>query len=241
MIEDVVADIEHVRKRKLEATQRLLGDTIAIDEDDWQTLTKLPGWTRAHVATHLAINADTMRGTVESVLSAAPAPMYTADAESDALIERGSGRSALQLQIELDRSAGQLNDTFNALTPPQWDYRIGLRAGGVVPVRLLVLARLAEVVIHHVDLDVGFGFDDLDAEIGRWLLEWTAYRHVPDPEHPPLHITSTSGFDTIVGERPDAQPALIHGDDAHIAGWLSGRLTPDVVAGAAVVGPLPVV
>lgn len=240
MIDDVVADLEHVRQRKLEATQRLLGDTIAIDEDDWQQLTKLPGWTRAHVATHLAINADTMRGTVEGVLAAAPAPMYTAGAESDALVEQGSAQSALALQIELDRSAGQLNDAFNQLSPQQWDYRIGLR-GGVVPIRYLVLARLAEVVMHHVDLDVGFGLDELDAELARWLLEWTVYRHVPGPDEPAMHITTTSGFEAEVSDPGGRAAILVHGDDAQVAGWLAGRLPPDAVAGAAQLGPLPIV
>ena len=54
------APMETVRKRKLEATQRLLGDTIGMDEDQWRAPSLLPGWTRAHVAVHLARGADAL-------------------------------------------------------------------------------------------------------------------------------------------------------------------------------------
>mgnify|MGYP003622708592 CR=1 FL=1 len=52
------APLETLRKRVQEATQRLLGDTIGISDDDWNGPSGLPGWSRAHVAAHLAANAD---------------------------------------------------------------------------------------------------------------------------------------------------------------------------------------
>ena len=49
----VSATAAQLRSRKRDATQQLLGDTIAIHDDQWQLPSGLPGWTRAHVATHL--------------------------------------------------------------------------------------------------------------------------------------------------------------------------------------------
>ena len=60
--------VASLRKYKVEATQRLLGDTIAISEQAWQEPSRLPGWTRAHVAAHLARNADALVRAVDSVL-----------------------------------------------------------------------------------------------------------------------------------------------------------------------------
>ena len=39
-------------------TARLLGDTIALSDDEWRAPSRLPGWSRAHVASHVARQAD---------------------------------------------------------------------------------------------------------------------------------------------------------------------------------------
>src|SRR3954451_11927657 len=50
--------VTEVRELLAAANRRLLGDTIAVDHADWRAPSGLPGWTRAHVATHLARHAD---------------------------------------------------------------------------------------------------------------------------------------------------------------------------------------
>ena len=42
------------------ATSRLLGDTIAVGDEDWPAPSRLPGWSRGHVASHIARQADGM-------------------------------------------------------------------------------------------------------------------------------------------------------------------------------------
>ena len=110
-------DMRPVRLRKLEATQRLLGDTIAIDERSWQEPCHLPGWTRAHVATHVARNADAIRRLLRGVMRGEDASMYPGAINRADDIERGSRRSGLDLQIDLDTSAGLLNKTFDLNSP----------------------------------------------------------------------------------------------------------------------------
>lgn len=41
-------------------TALMLGTTISYSEDDWAAPTGLSGWTRSHVAAHLADGADAM-------------------------------------------------------------------------------------------------------------------------------------------------------------------------------------
>ncbi len=62
-----------LRLRKREATQALLGDTIRLGDDQWQEPSDLPGWTRAHVATHIARNAEAFVAAVEALLAGRPA------------------------------------------------------------------------------------------------------------------------------------------------------------------------
>lgn len=220
--------LERVRQRKLAATQRLLGDTISLDDDAWQQLTRLPGWTRAHVATHLARNADSFRGVVEEVLVGAPEPMYRPTDKHPGEIEVGSERNGLSLQIDLDTSASALEEAFGQLSAAQWDASVGL-GNSRVSVRQLPLARLAEVIVHHVDLDCGFSFDEVDTETARWLLEWIVFRSPDRAEHPPVVLRSASGLQATIG---DGSAGMVSGQDAQLLGWLTGRLDADVVEGA---------
>ena len=86
--------------------------------------------------------------------------MYASPEQRAAEIEAGAGRTGLELQIDLDTSAGRLDQAFEALDEADaWDAVVELRGGLQVPARLLPLARLLEVVIHHVDLDIGYEID----------------------------------------------------------------------------------
>ena len=53
--------VDPALKRIALATQSLLRDTIDLDEEQWHAPSLLPGWSRAHVATHIARNADALR------------------------------------------------------------------------------------------------------------------------------------------------------------------------------------
>ena len=72
-----------------------------------------------------------------------------------------------------------------------WDTIVELRGGLQVPARLLPLARLLEVVIHHVDLDIGYEVDDIDDPTAEWLLEWCAFRLRSRDEFPKLDLRRT--------------------------------------------------
>src|SRR5690349_12491230 len=97
------------------ATQRLLGDTISVTDDDWRGPSRLPGWSRGHVATHIARQADALGRLVAWARTGERQAMYASDEQRDAEIEAGSGRSGLDLQVDLDTSAGRLAEAFDAL------------------------------------------------------------------------------------------------------------------------------
>ena len=115
-------------------------------------------------------------------------------------IEAGAGRSGLDLQIDMDTSAGRLSSAFDELDGAEaWDAVVEMSRGVKVPARLLPLARLLEVVIHHVDLDIGYEITDIDTQTAEWLLEWCAFRLRDREDFPKLELTSDSGFTTTVG------------------------------------------
>lgn len=213
------------------ATQRLLGDTITVGDPDWRAPSALPGWSRGHVATHLARQADALGRLVKGALSGQPQQMYASAGQRARDIELGASRTGLQLQIDLDTAAGALAHGFDAVAEADaWERVVELRGGDQVPLRMLPLARLSEVVLHHVDLDIGFATGDVAGRTAEWLLEWCAFRLHNRSEFPRLHLVADSGFEQSVGSRGEAR--VVSGTSSALLGWLTRRDGPAALSGA---------
>jgi maleylpyruvate isomerase len=145
-------------------------------------------------------------------------------------IEAGAGRSGLDLQIDLDTSAGRLSSAFDELDAAgAWDAVVEMRGGLQVPARLLPLPRLLEVVIHHVDLDIGYEITDIDTQTAEWLLEWCAFRlHIRD-DFPRIQLTSDSGLTLTLGSV--GEPVVVTGSSPNLLGWLMSRTDTSAVTG----------
>ena len=96
-----------------------------------------------------------------------------------------------------------------------------------MPARLLPLARLLEVVVHHVDLDIGFEVADIDDATAEWLLEWCAFRLRSRDEFPRLDLVSDSGFTIALGSA--GEPTAVSGTSANLLGWLMSRVDDSAV------------
>jgi len=223
--------VDEIQRLTREANQGLLRDTMGILEDAWQGPSLLPGWTRAHVATHLARGADAMRLLTEASL-AGELPALPGTDERFVALERGAERSGLDLQIDLDTSATALAATWHSVA--DWHRPIRF-LGRTRPLATLPVARLHEVYIHHVDLDCGFAADQVPMEAGVWLLSWV-YGWVHDLDVPAVRVESTSGLSGTVGRGPVEGLARAH--DSLLWAWLSGR-APLVAEDGSVREPFP--
>jgi maleylpyruvate isomerase len=216
------SQLETLRGLVRAATQRLLGDTILVTDEQWRAPSRLPDWTRGHVATHIARHADGIVRLAQWALTGKRLDMYPSPEHRANDIEAGAGRSGLDLQIDLDTSAGRLDAAFDELDGVNaWDAGVEMRGGLKVPARLLPLARLLEVVIHHVDLDIGYEITDIDTQTAEWLLEWCAFRLRDRDDWPTIQLTSDTGFTTTVGSA--GEPVAVSGSSTHLLGWLMGR------------------
>src|SRR4029450_882875 len=169
--------LETLRALVTTATQRLLGDTILVADEQWRAPSRLPDWTRGHVATHIARHADALVRLAQWARTGERQDMYPSPEHRLAEIGAGAGGSGLDLQIDLDTSAEHLSTAFDELDGASaWDAVVEMRGGLKVPARRLPLARLLEVIIHHVDLDIGYEITNIDAQTAEWLLEWCAFR-----------------------------------------------------------------
>ena len=221
------APLEPLRKRKQEATARLLGDTIGISDDDWNRPSLLPGWSRAHVAAHLSANAEALARLVENA-SDGPAELYPDEDDRLAGIENGSSLTGLELQICLDTTAGRLARALDAVE--DWTIPVQLN-GRPLTLAQVPMMRLSEVVVHHLDLDGDFSVGWLEPAPARWLLQWALEWNGGLWDLPPMLVRSTSGITGELGGT-GGDRRTVSGDDAELWGWLMGRTSGELLEGA---------
>ena len=68
--------VEPALRRIATATQALLRHTLDLEGDDWRAPSLLPGWSRAHVASHISRNADALRRVIAAARDGGPGPLY---------------------------------------------------------------------------------------------------------------------------------------------------------------------
>jgi maleylpyruvate isomerase len=136
------------------ATRGVLQTIEGIDDTQASEPSRLPGWSRAEVVTHLARNADAIRTMVEAASRDQVAPMYPSVEARAAGIAAGRGASADALRSDLAGAHNRLVDAWNTLAPDAWE-RVG-RASAMRTMREFVWVRRREVEVHHVDLGLGY-------------------------------------------------------------------------------------
>ena len=189
----------------------------------------LPGWTRGHVLSHLARNADAYTGVLVGVLVGVPIPGYPSRAHRVAGIEAGAGNPPEEHLRDLAESAARLADVMAAMDQDAWDAEVRWHNGMLTPASWTVRSRLREVEIHHVDLDAGYRTADWPEPFVRWLLDDLAADVGARPGVPPV-ILLAEDLGRELSLRPadaasgrDAGLPVVSGPGHALCGWLAGR------------------
>jgi maleylpyruvate isomerase len=223
------AEVTEVRELLAAANRRLLGDTIAVDDADWRADSRLPGWSRGHVATHLARHADAITRLADWAASGVEQQMYPRDRNAE--IDAGADRNGLEIQTDLDTSADRLSDAFDRVAEADaWDREVRLRDGSPIPARLLPSCRLFEVVVHHLDLDLGLTIDAVDERTAEWCLRWAAVRQGRRQGYPSIRMTTDAGSTISIGAADDTT-IEVAGPANRLLGWLTRRSGTDGLRG----------
>lgn len=219
--------VEPALRRIATATQTLLRHTLGLDEADWRAPSRLPGWSRAHVATHVARNADALRRVIAATRVGDPQPLYPSEAEKFNDIERGAERSGLNLHVDLDTSAAELARLCERVE----DWMAPIRVlGGEMPLSVVPLIRLQEVTLHLLDLDAGYHWAEIEPVPAGWLLEWMLLLLRDERRVPAVSIVSDQGVTADLG--PEGERVTATGTDAALWAWVTGRSDGEGVTGA---------
>src|SRR5262245_47936826 len=144
-----------------EATDRLEFIVAGLDEHTMRQPSRLPGWSRAHVVTHLARNADALVNLMTWARTGVEHPMYASRADRDADIDEGATRLAQILREDLRAAGERFMAAATELPARAWSATVIGRLQGAIPASEIPSMRLFEVWVHLVDLDVGRAFADI--------------------------------------------------------------------------------
>ncbi|MCH7232286.1 maleylpyruvate isomerase family mycothiol-dependent enzyme [Glycomyces sp. L485] len=152
------------------ATNRLVAAVGRLTDDEVRRPSLLPGWTRGHLLTHVARNADAMRNLLDWARTGIETPAYVRAEARDADIEAGAGRSADDLRDDVAESAEAFAAEAESLTDAAWRTEVRVLDGPLFSAALLLPRRLTEVELHHTDLDIGYKAADWTGKFARMEL-----------------------------------------------------------------------
>ncbi len=202
------------------ATTRYLGALSDLTDDDVHAPSLLPGWTRGHVITHLARNADAFGNLLHWAETGQAAYLYESAEQRDFDIEAGAGRSAHDLRVDASASAGRFVQAINGLDVRHEENPVAKGPGGpMFPAKEIATHRLVEVTVHHADLGLDFTHESWDPHFCDVLLSSVVADRADGPAMV-LRATDTGG-QWQYGDAEDA--AIVLGRACDLAWWAIGR------------------
>lgn len=235
MTNEVLANLAALR----DSTDALL---LGLDEQRWgeadvRAPSLLPDWTRGHVLTHIARNAEGITRTLDGALRGQAVARYPhGQAGRAADIEAGAGRSPAELVHDVRDTAADLDRIFTTIAHGDaWAVLAEKRSAAG-----WVTSRWREVEIHRVDLRGNYGPQDWPPAFVAYLLPALA-KQLGERTDSPLTVEITaegSLADQLAGKtyrsHPDAADdaatgsgadgEVVSGPDWAVLAWLTGRV-----------------
>ncbi|GAA3828338.1 hypothetical protein GCM10022226_56420 [Sphaerisporangium flaviroseum] len=145
-------------------TQRLVDAVGRLADEDVRLPSSLPGWSRGHVLTHIARGGDALRNLLVWARTGVVTPPYASQRARDADIEAGSGRPVAELLADVSASAARFRAEAGTLQGDDWQVSVGVLGSMMFPAEQVLVRRLVEIEVHHVDLGIGYGASDWPEE-----------------------------------------------------------------------------
>jgi maleylpyruvate isomerase len=224
--------------RVVESTAHLIATAEQFDDAAVREPSLLSGWTRGHVLTHAARNADALVRLLTWAATGVKTPMYASAQARDAEVEAGAGRSAAELLTDLRESSEKFAAQAAMLAPEQWTAQIEGRRGGGQAAGWLPWWRLEEVLVHHVDLDSSYSPAHwpeyfTEPELGMIAARFSDTVFTPESPTFRVHAEDLDGDgdgDVVYGvctTPDDEQAPIVRGPSAALVAWLIGRSRGD--------------
>ena len=197
---------------------RFLGTAQALTDDDLYQASALPGWTRAHVLTHLAHAADSRTGLLRAARAGRVGRQYPSEQARADAIDVGARRPPAAIRTDVHRA---VQDSLTAIREhPRhlWDAPAIWLGAGRRPVRGAVTSLRRELEYHHVDLAAGYQPANWPDDFATPELSRVTALMNRRADAPPMTLTCPTALH--IGISP---PVDVTGPAAALLAWLSGR------------------
>jgi maleylpyruvate isomerase len=226
----------------LAVVRRLAGrldEVVAeLDESAAKAPSRLPGWNRQHVLSHLARNADALVNLLVWAQTGVEHPMYPSKADRDADIEEGSHRMLRVVQEDLTAATERFTVAADAMPEAAWANQVVGSRNLRIPAARVPWMRAVELVVHTVDLDCGIDFEE-GAELAgdglSYLLNQVAFLWKDRDDVAARRVEAAPGGPVLqIGTASSETVSRVTGPAPAVLGWLTGRTD-----GAGLTGELP--
>ncbi|MDN5766284.1 MAG: maleylpyruvate isomerase family mycothiol-dependent enzyme [Humibacillus sp.] len=232
-----VITLEHIEAE----TERVVATAGSLHNDAVLAPSLCAGWSRGHVLSHLARNAEALERVCAAAAFGTGQTMYESDEVRDAEVAAGARRSASVLADDVRVTAEQLAGALASLGPQHASMTVPRTPGGrLITIGSLRFLRLRELVFHHVDLDTGYGFEQLAPPLAQLFLDdavtrLVAQRASSDPD--PLELETEEGSTYVIAPVRPERPASVRvaGTRAAMLLWLTRGIDRGLTSNA----PLP--
>jgi maleylpyruvate isomerase len=226
----LAADVER-------ATGRLLTTAASLDDGALAGPSLLPGWTRGHVLTHLARNADGAVNLLTWARTGVETPQYASPQARESDINAGAARPVGEQVADLTAASRRLAEAVAEMPPAAWATVVRWTSGPEAPAARVMWSRLREVEIHHVDLDAGYTPADWPEAFTLRMLRSLVRDFGERDDGPRIVVRAPEvGHDLAVGT--GAAEPVVSGPGAAVVAWLVGRSNGETLT-VAPPGPLP--
>ena len=196
-----------------------------LTEAELRAPSALPDWTRAHVVTHVARNADGLLNLLTWARTGIEKPMYPSAEVREQEIEDGARRGAAEIIADVVAAGEKFLEYADTMPDDTWAAEVRNRTGTAIAGSVVARMRLSECAIHLADLGLGY---DLVRAIGLVsplvddLVEhaiFTRSAHLPAISLVGIEEDGTR-HEWAMGAAPGP---TVTGSSADVLAWLTGR------------------
>jgi maleylpyruvate isomerase len=228
-MEVALADLDELTRAAVAAHGRMWTSASMMTEDDCRAPSLLPGWSRGHLLTHWARNADGQTRMLLAAMRGEIAAQYPGgDEQREADIEAGAARPVRLILHDARAAVDRVEDAWRRVLPEAWSRPTSARVGQR-PAWRSVWARWRETEVHHVDLNVGYEHDHWPAEfVGLMLPRMlpTLDSRLAGEVTVNVQVTGGQWLQTSATTTTSADPVVVRGAASAVLCWLTGRPVP---------------
>jgi len=201
--------------------QRAVRTVDSLTDVQWAGPSILPGWTRAHVVAHLALNGEGFAGALEGLADGRVVPIYLSDEHRNADIEALARTPYGAIRERFFAATSHFRAIATSLRSRDWEGTVPrLPDGPTWPAVDLIGARQREVEIHHADLEAGYTHRDWPPAFCSQLLDQVSGDHADSADSEDFSVCASDlGSTWPVG----AEQPVVTGAAADLGWWLVGR------------------